>query len=67
MGYSSRRRSKVPLGSVLIAAVFVFFILVLMMIPALPFEVSSQEQLVLYAISFIVMGGLLVMLMRDAL
>jgi hypothetical protein len=61
------RRSGVPLGSILIGAVFIFLILVLMIIPVLPFEVTANEQLILYAISFIVMGGMLVMLMRYAI
>lgn len=63
----AKRGKSVPLGSILIGAVFIFFILVLMMIPSLPFEVTNEEQLVLYAISFIVMGGMLVMLMRNAI
>lgn len=67
MASYAKRGKSVPLGSILMGAVFIFFILVLMMIPALPFEVTNEEQLVLYAISFIVMGGMLVMLMRNAI
>jgi len=67
MASYAKKGKSVPLGSILIGAVFIFFVLVLMMIPALPFEVTVQEQLVLYAVAFIVMGGMLVMLMRNAI
>jgi len=67
MASYAKRGKSVPIGAVLIGAVFIFIILVLLIIPTLPFQVTPQEQLILYAIAFIVMGGMLVMLMRNAL
>lgn len=63
----AKRGKPVPIGAVLIGAVFIFLVLLLMMIPALPFEVTAQEQLILYLVAFVAMGGMLVMLMRYAL
>ena len=67
MASYAKHGKNVPIGAVLIGAVFIFLVLVLMMIPVLPFEVTAQEQLILYLVAFLVMGGMLVMLMRYAL
>lgn len=67
MASYAKRGKSVPIGAVLIGAVFIFLVLILMMIPALPFEVTAQEQLILYLVAFVAMGGMMVMLMRYAL
>ena len=67
MASYAKRGKSVPMGAVLIGAVFIFLVLILMMIPVLPFEVTAQEQLILYLVAFVAMGGMMVMLMRYAL
>lgn len=57
---------KMPLSVILVGATFLFLVLFVMMIPVLPFQVSSEEQTVIYMIVFVLMGGLMLLLMKNA-
>jgi hypothetical protein len=62
-----KRGKSVPLGALLIGAGFIFIILMLLLIQSLPFALSQNEQVIVYGTAMLAMGGMLVMLMRNAL
>lgn len=60
------KSGNMPLAVILIGATFLFLVLFIMMIPTLPFQVSTEEQTVIYMIVFVLMGGLMLLLMKNA-
>lgn len=67
MARYAKHGKSVPIGAVLIGALFIFIVVVLMMIPYIPFQVTQNEQIIIYLVAFLSMGGMLVMLMRYSL
>lgn len=62
-----RRKSgkNIGMGMVMISAMLIFLALFLFLIPALPFQMTNNEQTVVYVIGFLVMMAGLIVLVYD--
>ena len=59
-------KNSLSMSVVLIGAIFIFLVLVLMIIPTLPFQITTEQQTIMYLMVLIVVGGLMVILMKNA-
>jgi len=54
-----KNNSNQGMGGIIVVVGIIFFVLFLMLIPTLPFQVSNTEQALMYLMSFvIIMAGL---------
>ncbi len=60
-----RSRNSVGIGSLIILIGMIFFLLFIMLIPTLPFEVTATEQAVMYFTSFLIVIAGIILVVKD--